>query len=343
MTAIISASCTFPSGPELPLADIAHRLQFSLVRKHPLCVDSCGYPIKASYFPDIIYASPEERFRQLTQQLLTELMEHQPALKTTLQPRRIWLLLPSLDRPGMVPDVITVVRDTIVMCTGWIHSEIQILHGGQAEIATALEVIRQSQQGAIEILLAVDSWLPPASLMWLEQENLLHGSQRYFQGTIRPNPYGRIPSEGAAALALIASTSDISPWCFIRGSGMVDESVTYHDEGVCLGKGLIQAALEALDVAGTTPVMNVVSDVNGEPYRADELGFTLLRLSEDLDKDYQRETPVLASGDLGSASLLAHIALVAWSMRNTAVRADTLILSSSDDKRRGAVVISREL
>ena len=35
MTAIISAACLFPSGPTLPLADIASRLQFSLVRKHP--------------------------------------------------------------------------------------------------------------------------------------------------------------------------------------------------------------------------------------------------------------------------------------------------------------------
>ncbi|EBS7636802.1 hypothetical protein CDR68_24315 [Salmonella enterica] len=342
MTAIIAASCTFPSGPTLPLADIAHRLQFSLVRKHPLCVDSCGYPIKASYFPDIIYAAPEERFRQLTRQALTELTEHQPALKVTLQPRRIWLLLPFPDRPGMTPDVAAVVREAIEDCTGWLHSELRILHGGQAEIATALEVIRQRQPGAVEILLAVDSWLPPASLMWLEQQNLLHGSRRYFQGTIHPNPYGRIPSEGAAALALTTGASDISPWCFIRGSGTANESVTYQDDGVCLGKGLIQAALEALNVARATSVANVISDVNGEPYRADELGFTLLRLSENLDKDYQRETPVLASGDLGCASLLAHIALVAWRMRNTALRTDALILSSSDDQRRGAVVVSHE-
>lgn len=171
---------------------------------------------------------------------------------------------------------------------------------------------------------------------------MLHGSQRYFQGTIHPNPYGRIPSEGAAALALTTGASDISPWCFIRGSGTANESVTYQDDGVCLGKGLIQAALEALNVARATSVANVISDVNGEPYRADELGFTLLRLSGDLDKDYQRETPVLASGDLGCVSLLAHIALVAWRMRNTALRTDALILSSSDDKRRGAVVVSHE-
>lgn len=341
MTAIISAACTFPSGPTLPLADIAFRLQFSLVRKHPLYVDRCGHPIKASYFPDIIYAIPEERFRKLARQVLTELTGHQPSLKT-ITPGRVWLLLPPLGRPAMTKGVVTAIRETIVEYTDWYHSEICVLHGGQAEITTAIETIRQNQCGTVEILMAVDSWLPSPSLMWLDAQNLLHGSLRYFKGDTHPNPYGRVPSEGAAALAIMPEASDISSWSFIRGSGMADEPVTYLDDGVCLGKGLIQAALKALKTSGITSIKNVITDVNGEPYRSDELGFTLLRLSGSLYEDYQRETPVLASGDLGCASLLAHIASVSWQMRNSTRHADTLILSSSDDKRRSAVIVSNE-
>lgn len=183
MTAIISAACTFPSGPTLPLADIAFRLHFSLMRKHPLCVDRSGYPIKACYFPDIIYATPEERFRQLARQVLTELTGHQPALKT-ITPGRIWLLLPPLSRPAMSEGVATAIRETIAKYTGWYHSEICVLHGGQAEIATAIETIRQNQCNTIEILMAVDSWLPSSSLMWLDAQNLLHGSLRYFRGIL---------------------------------------------------------------------------------------------------------------------------------------------------------------
>ncbi|EPF2243894.1 hypothetical protein ACSP9K_002272 [Citrobacter werkmanii] len=342
MTAIISAACTFPSGPTLPLADIAFRLQFSLVRKHPLCVDRCGHPIKASYFPDIIYATPEERFRQLARQVLTELTGHQPALKV-ITPGRVWLLLPPLDRPAMTEGVVAAIRETIAEYTGWYHSEICVLHGGQAEITTAIETIRKNQCGTVEILMAVDSWLPSSSLMWLDAQNLLHGSLRYFEGDTRPNPYGRVPSEGAAALAIMPKASDISPWCFIRDSGTADEPVTYQDDGICLGKGLTQAALKALKTSGRTSVKNVISDVNGEPYRSDELGFTLLRLNGSLYEDYQRETPVLASGDLGCASLLTHMALLSWQMRDSTRRPDTLILSSSDDERRGAAVVSKGL
>lgn len=53
MTAIIAASCTFPSGPTLALADIAHRLQFALIRKHPQWVDLCQFPIKACFYPEL--------------------------------------------------------------------------------------------------------------------------------------------------------------------------------------------------------------------------------------------------------------------------------------------------
>ncbi|ECJ5874576.1 hypothetical protein FNN77_20300 [Salmonella enterica subsp. salamae] len=341
MTAIISAACLFPSGPSLPLADIASRLQFSLVRKHPLCVDHCGARVKASYFPEIVYELPEVRFRELTRQVLSELLERQPDLKTSV-PHRVWVLLPSLSRPGMSPEVVSAVKDIIQESTTWDTSSIYVLHGGPAEITTALETIAadKSQKGrVIEVLLAIDSWLPALSLMWLDKQNLLHNALRRFRDYERPNPYGRVPSEGAAVLALTSGIPD-DAWCVIRGTGSADEDVLYSDEGVCLGKGLIRATQRAMNAAGAPLLQSVISDVNGEPYRADEMGFTLLKLSHHLAENSTRETPVLASGDLGSAGLLTHLALVAWQLHSTIRSGDVLILSSSDDERRGAVVLS---
>lgn len=341
MTAIISAACTFPSGPTLPLADVAQRLQFSLVRKHPLYVDQSGFPIKACYFPEIVYENPTGRFQQLTRQVVTELMEHQPVLRTVI-PQRIWLLLPPPERPGMTDELVMAVKDTVTDITGWYGCDIHVLYGGPAEIISALEAFKDKDSDGIEILLAVDSWLPPSSLMWLDEHNLLHSSIRYFKGEPRPNPYGRIPSEGAAALALSGFSSGVAPWCFIIGSGNADETVLYSDEkGVCLGKGLIQAALLALRKSGVTSVSRVISDVNGEPYRFDELGFTLLRLKSYLSDKYQREVPALASGDLGCVSLLANLASVAWRIHKSTYQNDVLVLSSSDNERRGAVVLSK--
>lgn len=340
MTAIISASCIFPSGPTLPLADIANRLQFSLVRKHPLYVDRCGAQVKASYFPEIVYAQPEERFRQLTRQVLVQLLNRQPELKLQTQ-LRIWVLLPPLNRPGMASSVVSAVTETVQENIGQDTCDIQIRHGGPAEFATVLEtfVAGEEQKGRVDILLAVDSWLPAPSLMWLDEQNLLHNALRQFRGDMRPNPYGRIPSEGAAAVVLASGVPD-NAWCVIRGAGSSDENVLYSDEGVCLGKGLIRAAQKAVSFAGNTLLESVVSDVNGEPYRADELGFTLLKLSNNFTEDYVREVPALASGDLGCAGLLAHLALVAWQMCSTIRTGNVMVLSSSDDKRRGAVVLS---
>jgi 3-oxoacyl-[acyl-carrier-protein] synthase-1 len=156
---------------------------------------------------------------------------------------------------------------------------------------------------------------------------------------MHPNPYGRIPSEGAAAVVLTSGVPD-SAWCVIRGAGGADEDVLYSDEGVCLGKGLIRAAQKAVSVAGNPLLESIISDVNGEPYRADELGFTLLKLSNYFTEDYTRETPTLASGDLGCSGLLTHLALVAWQMRSSVRTGNVMVLSSSDDKRRGAVVLS---
>lgn len=344
MISVISAACLFPSGPSLPLADIASRLQFSLVRKHPLYVDLCGTPVKASYFPEIVYELPEVRFQDLTRQVLSELLERQPELETSA-PHRVWVLLPSLSRPGMTAGTVSAVKDIIQESTTWDASSIHVLHGGPAEITTTLETIAadKSQKGrAIEVLLAVDSWLPAPSLMWLDKQNLLHNALRRFRDHERPNPYGRVPSEGAAALVL-TSDSQRDAWCVIRGTGSADEDVLYSDEGVCLGKGLIRAAQKAMSYAGEPLLQSVISDVNGEPYRADEMGFTLLKLSHRIADESTRETPVLASGDLGSASLLAHLALVAWRLRSSIRKRNVLILSSSDDKRRGAVVVSKGL
>lgn len=342
MTAIIAASCIFPSGPTLALAGIAHRLQFSLVRKHPQWTDRCRYPVRACYFPEIASAPLAERFRQLLRQVLTELTTTLPELKQ-IPPAHVAILFPPLNRPGMASELAAMAEEAISEYTGWSHSPVYIRHGGRAEAVAMLAKLTAFplQEGAVSVLLAADSWLSPDTLAWLEDEGLLHNSHRSHKGYIRINPYGRIPSEGAAALVLASATTEHRPWCHIRGTGMAVGEVTYSDEGVCLGRGLRQAAIQALETAKVTSLLHVVSDVNGEPYRADELGFTLPALDAYTDHELAEEKPVLASGDLGCASLVAHMALTAWRMHSSALPGDTLLLSSSDDGQRGAAVLSK--
>ncbi|GDX07312.1 hypothetical protein [Buttiauxella sp. A111] len=337
MKAIVAAACIFPSGPTLPLAAVAHRLQFSLIRKHPIYVDQRGSPIRACYFPEIVSVSLVERFRQLLWQVLTELINNQPALKHP-PPGRVSILLPPLDRPGITPELTAAVKEAVKEITGWYDTPVHVLHGGSAEAVGMMDL---ATEAASFVLLAVESWLLAPSLQWLDGENLLHNAHRTFQENKIVNPYGRVPSEGAAALVLASPGTGCKPWCHIRGSGQSIEDVLYSDKGVCHGKGLRQAASLALEAANITELHHLVSDINGEPYRADELGFTLFAMHRYNGEGLIRETPVLASGDLGCASLVAHMALTAWRMRSSEHPSNTLLLSTSDDGRRGAVVMSK--
>lgn len=341
MTAVIAAACTFPSGPTLALADIAHYLQFSLTRKHLQWTDRCRIPVKACYFPEIASAPLDERFRLLLRQVLMDLMNSLPGLRQT-PPAQVGLLLPPLNRPGIDPTLTQAAQEAVVENTGWNNCPVTALHGGRAETVALMKKLTETPlpEGAVSVLLAVDSWLSPPTLKWLEEENLLHGAHRLYNRIARENPYGRVPSEGAAALVIASSSGKYSPWCHIRGTGQATENIRYSDEGVCLGAGLRAAAFRALETAKITSLHHIVSDANGEPYRADELGFTLSALREYIDDDMIRETPVLASGDLGCASLLMHIALTAWRLHASEQPGDTLLLSSSDDGQRSAIVMS---
>jgi 3-oxoacyl-[acyl-carrier-protein] synthase-1 len=127
-------------------------------------VDRCGASIKASYFPEIVYVQPEERFRQLTRQVLDELLERQPELKI-LASSRIWVLLPSLSRSGMTPSVISAVEETIREISGKIPATFRYYMVGQLswrQCWKPLSPIKDKKTGSI-FFFAVDSWLPAPS------------------------------------------------------------------------------------------------------------------------------------------------------------------------------------
>lgn len=340
---IIAAGCTFPSGPTLALADIAIRTQLSLVRKHSHCVDRCGLPIKSSYFPQ-----KELSFDVMRWQILAE-----NALQDALQycnvhmdlPSRLWLILPSADRPG-VPSALEALLTASLSKQLANCLEITILRGGHAETGNALLLARQKQQHdrtlTLDIMVGVDSWLSPESLMWLEMQHLLHGSHTLYRGEARANPYGRIPGEGAAAL-ILAPTNKLPAWGNLCGVATGLEAVLRNDDKPCIGLGLSQAVWQGVVQAGKPVISYIVSDMNGEPYRSDEYGFTVSRLHSIFCEDLKRITPVLASGDIGCASLLTHIAHIAWRLKNSAeftAETSVLILSSSDDSQRSAIVMS---
>jgi hypothetical protein len=233
--------------------------------------------------------------------------------------------------------------------------QVHIVRGGHAACAQALLAAQawMTAQAKPALVLAIDSAWPADTLAWLEAQDLLHGAHRPYRGQARANPYGRIPAEGAAAL-LLAPPGMAPAWCTLAGLGLADEPLTFNTDGPCVGSGLTAAVHAALAAAeerssplGRHAITSLIHDANGEPYRADEFGFTALRLADHLAEGWQRLTPVLASGDLICASLATHLAIAAWRLRPRAfpvppvtAASPTLVLASSDDPARAAVLLT---
>ncbi|NHZ38966.1 beta-ketoacyl synthase [Massilia aquatica] len=344
---IIAASCIFPSGPGMDLAEIALTSTLSLNRKHPFYVDNTGVPIRASFFPEpklfditrwiaLVKAALDDLYRQLSmpdQQLVT-------GRKYLLH-----LVIPLGARAG-IPDQLSGNLLEAIQGKPFTFTDTHVVKGGHAAGVQALNAAglalqrNQADQTQIAIVLAVDSWLHPDALHWLEKEDLLHNAGRVYKGARSPNPYGRVPGEAAAAVMLRLTGP---AWCKIQGVGAVDEPVLRTDSRPCIGLGWTKAANDAIaTLSKAQKITHIFSDLNGEPYRADQFGFTILRISDRLESNWERHTPALVTGDVGSATALVHVALSANMLRQLGSGTPMqthLLLSSSDDPVRAALVL----
>lgn len=346
---ITAASCVFPSGPGIALADVALRTTLALNRKHPFYLDRSGNPVRASYFPE-----PKQfditRWIALAQAALHDLYNQLP-MPDPRAPQAsqygLWLVVPPATRAG-VPANLAEQLFAAVKNGPFSFNAAHVTEGGHAAPVVALHQAgkslntTQAAGSQSAIVLAVDSWLHPDALTWLEGEDLLHNAGKLYGGQTRCNPYGCVPGEAAAAV--MVSHSGVA-WCQIKGAGAALEPVLRTATSPCTGQGWTQAAKQALEtLPNEQKITHVVSDLNGEPYRADQFGFTALRISGRLVDDWQRYTPALVSGDVGTATALVHVALSANLLRQQASgqAAQThLLLSSSDDNLRAALVLAQ--
>ena len=349
---VIAAGCAFPAGPSLPLADIALRTGFGMIRNHPFYVDRCGLRVKMSGFDAVRAGFDAERWNTLCAAALRDLAAHLPAALPYDPKRAAWtlqLVLPDDARGDVPADLAERLRpgfDT------WPYPwrQIRVIRGGhaigvQALRNAALEAAERDRFHAT-VVLGIDSQLSAAALGWLESQGLLHGAHGSYRRQARANPYGRIPGEAAAAVAL-TTEPDAAYWCTLTGTATAQEPVTRSVPQPCIGMGLTLAARQALNLAAQgprpcsgEPVARVTADLNGEPYRADEFGFTALRLAKALAPDYQRIVPALCTGDIGAATAILHTALAAYAFHARNLPGKHLLLAGSDDTLRGAVALA---
>ena len=344
---ILAAACTFPSGPVIELADVAVHSSLSLLHRHPAYTDSSGSPVRVSFFPDES-AFDASRWAMLLRNALDQSIVKLDSMGVDREThaRFLWLVIPDpVGRPGLPPELLEKVLEAVrEPPLTW--QSVQVVSGGHAAgvaaIKRAVELVSSSPD-ALAVVAGVESGLSNEALTWLDLQSLLHGAQKPIREGFRSESNGRVPGEGAAALVLAApSPRGPSGWASLLGCGVADEPITHAVPKPCIGAGLTQAARQALQQSkphNGAPVGYVTVDLNGEAYRADQFGFTALRLSDALQPGWRRIVPALASGDLGSASAVAHVALAAYSLHQRPQNTNHLVLASSDDSLRGAVLL----
>ena len=318
----------------------AVRANISMFGEHPFMIDKAGSRMivaRDAFLSEDIFGV--DRFVQLglsaARQALVSLRGR------TERPRSAGLLigLPP-DRPGLpkgLPEHLTDAFRTAFR---------SLLHFGVAEFISTghsgglmaiEEACKRVGSGAMDACLVggIDSYLEPETLEWIDGADRLHS---------RSNSFGFIPGEGAG-FCFICTTESLRR-LGLKQAGKVLSVATAREMklintgAVCLGEGLTSAIRGVLDaLPSSSKIDHMICDLNGEPYRADELGYTLVRTSDRFTNANDFQTPAECWGDVGAASgpLFVTLALVAGA-KGYAKGPHTLAWTSSDAGERSAIL-----
>lgn len=182
----------------------------------------------------------------------------------------------------------------------------------------------------------VDSYLDVDTLEWLEARGLLHGGE---------NAWGFIPGEAAGFCLLTtvatAERAVLPVLARLAGAATAVEPQPVGAGGVCVGIGLTEAVRAVVEpLPEDDRVEQVLCDLNGEAYRADEYGFTLVRTAGRFVDANDFLAPADCWGDVGAATgpLLVGLAVEA-ARRGYARGRRSLIWTSSEAGERAAALL----
>ena len=307
---IMGLGASTPVGRDAWSAAAAVRAGISGFAQHPYMIDSAGEPMCVALAPWLdIGLTGADRFKALLLPAVDQVVESQAARLASMH-TAIAVCLPE-PRPGLAPDLSQELMDDLnARYRGLFRSSAVFPNGHTAGLLAIQAAQRRLAQGTLDacVIGAVDSYIGPEMLEWVEQCDQLHGA-----GALN-NAWGFIPGEAAGAVLLVRGAVldqfDNGVLAQPLGVGTAMESKRIKTDTVCTGEGLTAAFRGALQ---TLPegvrITDVYCDINGEPYRADEYGFTCLRT-----KDYFRAASAFVApadcwGDVGAAGAPLHIGL----------------------------------
>ena len=329
-------------GRSLPASAAAVRAGLSHVTEHPYLVDRLERKIKvarATWLPD--HVSGAERAVALAVNAAKEALA--PIARGGSSQERIHVFVGlSETRPGRPADLDEVVVDALGKGARWagrVERVVPVAQGHAAALVAIDSALAAIRNGDSEVCLAggVDSYFESETMEWLESTERLHGPE---------NRWGFVPGE-AAAFCLLASADwarkhRLPAPLTVLATSRSEELARIRTETICVGKGLsavFEGALAPVR-AEKDRVTGLLDDLNGEPYRADELGFALTRSADALTLPGDVMAPAQHWGDVGAASgaLFAGLAFAAANRVN-ARAATTLMWASSEGGCRAAAVV----
>lgn len=309
--------------------------------EHPYLIDKMGAPMvtsMASYLPDTCEGL--NRYVALATPAMEEALaplRAQPSISSRFP---LLLGLPPR-RPGLPQGFAEQLGKRLARAEFFTRVE-QIETGHAAGLTALHQAIQLLSAEVCEFCLVggVESYLVPETLEWLDSCSQLKSEA---------NRWGFIPGEGAG-FCLLASSAALSryrlePLAFVRAVGTATEANRIKTDTVCRGEGLTRAMRGALEgLAPEARLQQIICDMNGERYRADEYAFAALRLGTHLIDPSEAWAPARSWGDVGAASGPLFIVLaIASSLRRYSPGPLCLVWAGSEGGERGAGLLELPL
>lgn len=300
------------------------------ITEHPYLLDARGEPHNVAMAP---YLDPElqgmPRFNALLNYALSDACADLALLAAT----PLVLCLPLAHRAFAFEQVRKVAQQLVGDCPGLRITLDDLITQGHAAAYQALACVqRYLEHHEFCILAAVDSMIDSNTLNWLDSQQAIYSAD---------NPYGFTPGEGAACVVLCTQQTlekhSLKSLGYVTAFADVREPI-HHTQGVCTGQGLSDAIRQVLNACPSgQKIGQTICDINGQPHRSDEYGFTLTRCSGYFDKPDEFTAPADCWGDVGAATGVLHMVLAtAKTAKNT--NAPILLWASSLHDLRGAAL-----
>lgn len=282
------------------------------------------------------------RFTRLAADALRDLMGNAGLLADDLATAGFYLALPPPDRP---PEDPRLARDLGARIERFCRikgaaARTRVFAGGHAAVIEAMRAaLADLRDGTFTaaVVGGVDSLVEPETVRFF----LAQGRLKTPDGRV-----GFLPGEGAAFLLIEAPAAararGAGVLCSIEAPSLAIEPVTVTARGPCDGSGLsaaIDATLSRLGDQGAETGL-LLTDLNGEPYRAEELGYAVVRALRHVKAPFRLWHAADCIGDTGAASGAIAACTGARALHRGYARTNhALLCASSDGGLRGAVYL----